>query len=368
VLEIAAEVLDALADGRRLAVACVTDVLGSAPRTAGTAMAVDDAGRVIGSISGGCVEGAVVEVAAGVLDDGAPVLTSFGVSDDDAFAVGLTCGGRIGVVVVEIGPDDDARSPIPDAVRAALEDARARCAASLALVLEGPAVGTWVTSAPDPAVDAALGADPARRIRAELAARLAAGRSGTTEVDCADGPSRVLHLVAAPPPRLLVFGAVDFSAALADAAALLGYRVTVCDARPAFATRARFPSAHEVVAEWPDEYLARTEVDARTVICVLTHDDRFDVPLLVAALRLPVAFVGAMGSRATHERRLARLVEEGLTDAELARLRSPIGLDIGASTPQETAVSILAEVLAARAGTRGAPLTTTTGPIHGETA
>ncbi|KAF0257000.1 putative xanthine dehydrogenase subunit A [Clavibacter michiganensis subsp. michiganensis] len=144
--------------------------------------------------------------------------------------------------------------------------------------------------------------------------------------------------------------------------------MTVCDARPAFATRARFPSAHEVVAEWPDEYLARTEVDARTVICVLTHDDRFDVPLLVAALRLPVAFVGAMGSRATDVRRRALLVEEGLTEAELARLRSPIGLDIGASTPQETAVSILAEVLAARAGAAGAPLTTTTGPIHGESA
>ncbi|MBD5381635.1 XdhC family protein [Clavibacter sepedonicus] len=362
-LEIAAEVLDALADGRRLAVAWVTDVLGSAPRTAGTAMAVDDRGRVIGSISGGCVEGAVIEVATGVLDDGAPALTSFGVSDDDAFQVGLTCGGRIGVVVVEVAPAGDARSPVPDAVRAALEDARAGRAASLALVLEGPAVGTWVTADADP-----VGADPARRIRAELAARLAAGRSGTTEVDCADGPMRVLHLVAAPPPRLIVFGAVDFSAALADAAALLGYRVTVCDARPAFATRARFPTAHEVVAEWPDEYLARTEVDARTVICVLTHDDRFDVPLLVAALRLPVAFVGAMGSRATDVRRRALLVEEGLTDTELARLRSPIGLDIGASTPQETAVSILAEVLAARAGTEGAPLTTTTGPIHGETA
>ncbi|MFT2705877.1 XdhC family protein [Clavibacter zhangzhiyongii] len=366
-LEIAAEVLDALADGRRLAVACVTDVLGSAPRTAGTAMAVDAEGRVVGSISGGCVEGAVVEVAAGVLADGAPVFTSFGVSDDDAFQVGLMCGGRIGVVVVELAPAGDARSPIPAAVRAALQDARAGRAASLALVLDGPAVGTWITAAPDPAVDAAVGADPARRIRAELAGRLAAGRSGTAEVDCADGPARVLHLVAAPPPRLLVFGAVDFSAALADAGALLGYRVTVCDARPAFATRARFPSAHEVVVAWPDEYLARTEVDARTVICVLTHDDRFDVPLLVEALRLPVAFVGAMGSRATDVRRRALLAGEGVTPEELARLRSPIGLDIGASTPQETAVSILAEVLAARSGTAGAPLTTTTGPIHRET-
>jgi len=368
VLEIAAEVLDALAAGRRLAVACVTDVLGSAPRTAGTAMAVDEAGRVIGSISGGCVEGAVVEVAQEVLADGVPRLTSFGVSDDDAFQVGLTCGGRIGVVVVALDPAGAARSPVPAAARAALEDARAGRAASLALVLDGPAAGRWITGAPDPAVDAAVGAEPARRIRAGLAARLAVGRSGSAEAGCADGPRRVLHLVAAPPPRMLVFGAVDFSAALADAAALLGYRVTVCDARPAFATRARFPSAHEVVAEWPDEYLARTAVDARTVICVLTHDDRFDVPLLVAALRLPVAFVGAMGSRVTDVRRRALLVAEGLGEEELARLRSPIGLDIGASTPEETAVSILAEVLAARAGSAGAPLTTTTGPIHREDA
>ncbi|RIJ48090.1 XdhC family protein, partial [Clavibacter lycopersici] len=167
-LEIAAEVLDALADGRRLAVACVTDVLGSAPRTAGTAMAVDDRGRVIGSISGGCVEGAVVEVAQGVLADGVPVLRSFGVTDDDAFQVGLTCGGRIGVVVVEVAPAGDARSPIPAAVRAALEYARAGRAASLALVLEGPAVGTWIAASGDDAGDTAVGADPARRIRAEL--------------------------------------------------------------------------------------------------------------------------------------------------------------------------------------------------------
>ena len=363
-LEIAAEVLDALADGRRLAVACVTDVLGSAPRTAGTAMAVDDAGRVIGSISGGCVEGAVVEVATGVLDDGVPALTSFGVSDDDAFQVGLTCGGRIGVVVVEVAPAGDARSPVPDAVRAALEDARDGRAASLALVLEGPAVGTWLTSAPDPAVDAAVGADAARRIRAELAARLAAGRSGTTEVDCADGPLRVLHLVAAPPPRLIVFGAVDFSAALCSAGSLLGYRVTVCDARPVFATAERFPGADEVVVEWPSDHLARAEVDSRTVIAVLTHDEKFDVPLLETALALPAAYIGAMGSRRTHERRLRLLREAGVPAESLARLHSPIGLDIGASTPEETAVSILAEVLAVRTGASGAPLAGRSGPIH----
>ncbi len=198
-LEIAAEVLDALADGRRLAVACVTDVLGSAPRTAGTAMAVDDRGRVIGSISGGCVEGAVVEVAHGVLDDGVPALTSFGVSDDDAFQVGLTCGGRIGVVVVEVAPAGDARSPIPVAVRAALEDARAGRAASLALVLEGPAAGAWITGAPDPEADAAVGGDPARRIRAELASRLAAGRSAPRRSTAPTGPCA--SCTSSPPRR-----------------------------------------------------------------------------------------------------------------------------------------------------------------------
>ena len=175
----------------------------------------------------------------------------------------------------------------------------------------------------------------------------------------------------APRPRMLVFGAIDFAAAVAQQGSFLGYRVTVCDARPVFATPARFPGVEEVVVDWPHRYLAAQvaagRVDARTVICVLTHDPKFDVPLLEVALRLPeVAYVGAMGSRRTHSDRLDRLREAGLTDAELSRLHSPIGLDLGARTPQETAVSIAAEIIARRWGGGGRPLTETAGPIHAE--
>jgi xanthine dehydrogenase accessory factor len=177
----------------------------------------------------------------------------------------------------------------------------------------------------------------------------------------------------APQPRMLVFGAIDFAAAIARQGSLLGYRVTVCDARPVFATRARFPTADEVVVEWPNRYLAAQqeagEIDARTVICVLTHDPKFDVPLLEVALRLPeIGYLGAMGSRRTHEDRMARLREAGLTETELTRLHSPIGLDLGARTPEETAVSIAAEIIARRWGGGGRPLTQTNGRIHHETS
>jgi xanthine dehydrogenase accessory factor len=168
---------------------------------------------------------------------------------------------------------------------------------------------------------------------------------------------------------MLVFGAIDFAAAVARAGSFLGYHVTVCDARPVFATNTRFPEADEVVVSWPHKYLKAEQdaarVDARTIVCVLTHDTKFDVPLLEVALRLPeVGYVGAMGSRRTHEDRLARLVEAGLTPAELARLRSPIGLDLGARTPEETAVSIVAEIIARRWGGSGKPLAETVGRIH----
>jgi len=169
----------------------------------------------------------------------------------------------------------------------------------------------------------------------------------------------------APPPRMLVFGAIDYAAAVARIGSFLGYRVTVCDARPVFATPKRFPDAVEVIVDWPHRYLRGTHTDERTVICVLTHDPKFDVPLLEVALRLPeVAYIGAMGSRRTHEDRLERLIEVGMTDAELARLSSPIGLDLGARTPEETAVSIAAEIIAVRWGGQGSRLADVEGPIH----
>nr|BFE88745.1 hypothetical protein GCM10020093_113460 [Planobispora longispora] len=190
------------------------------------------------------------------------------------------------------------------------------------------------------------------------------GLTGLRTLGCGGQEVAVFAETYAPPPRLLVFGAIDFAAALTRAGRFLGHHVTVCDARPVFATPRRFPEAHEVVVDWPHRYLARTRVDSRTVVCVLTHDAKFDVPLLEVALRLPVAYVGAMGSRRTHADRMARLRAAGLSEAELSRLRSPIGLDLGARTPEETALSIAAEFVALRRGGSGLPLTQTAGPIH----
>ena len=186
------------------------------------------------------------------------------------------------------------------------------------------------------------------------------GRDGERRVD----DIAVFVASYAPRPRMIVFGAIDFASAVARIGSFLGYRVTVCDARPIFATRRRFPDADEVIVEWPHRYLASTEVDERTVICLLTHDPKFDVPLLELALRMPLAYIGAMGSRRTNDDRLQRLRELGLTETELARLRAPIGLDIGARTPEETAVSVAAEIIAARWGGSGQPLRSADGPIH----
>jgi xanthine dehydrogenase accessory factor len=448
-LDIAADLLDSLGAGRRLAVATVTTVDGSAPRALGTSMAVDDRGRVIGSISGGCVEGAVYQAAEGVLETGEPVLAEFGFTDGDAFAAGLSCGGRIEVFVHEVslrgvsasevsasgvpaggnsaGGDraggnsahenaSGVRGVLDEGVLSELEAARDGRPAGIAIIVAGAGAGTVLAAAGSARglVDAvpqsevlqpevlqsevlqteALqsevrqggvlsgdgierdgleraglerdGLDPAaaQRILHELAARVSSGRSGTVDIDCDGEVLRVLFVVASTAPRMIIFGAVDFSAALAEASSLLGYHVTVCDARPLFATRRRFPSADEVVVAWPSEYLRSTPVDDRTVICVLTHDEKFDIPLLDTALRLPVAFVGAMASRTTHERRIRALEEAGLDSAQLERLHSPIGLDLGGSTPEETAVSILAEVIASRTGSTGVSLRLQTGPIH----
>ena len=364
-LDIAADLLEALGAGRRLAVATVTSVDGSAPRALGTSMAVDDQGRVLGSISGGCVEGAVYQAAETVLETGVPVLAEFGFTDGDAFEAGLSCGGRIEVFVHEITMGG-ARGALDARVVHELEATRDGRPAGVAIVVAGRAAGTVIAataSAPEIERD---GLDPAaaQRILHELTARVSSGLSGTLDVDCDDEALRVLFVVAATAPRMIIFGAVDFSAALADASSLLGYHVTVCDARPLFATPQRFPSADEVIVAWPSEYLRSTHTDSRTVICVLTHDEKFDIPLLEEALRLPVAFVGAMASRSTHERRIRALEDAGVSAARIARLHSPIGLDIGGSTPQETAVSILAEVIASRTGAAGASLRSQTGPIH----
>ncbi|MEU6500439.1 XdhC/CoxI family protein [Streptomyces californicus] len=367
-LDIAEELHRWVSQGREFAVATVVAVGGSAPRQPGAALAVDRDGTAVGSVSGGCVEGAVYELCRQALDDGRSVRERFGYSDEDAFAVGLTCGGVIDILVTPVRADDPARSVFAAALAAAAEGT----AAALARVTDGPEdlLGLPLLVRPDGGHEGGLGGHPAldRTAAAEARALLDAGRTGPLAIG-AEGsrcgrPIELLVESSVPPPRMIVFGAIDFASALVRAGKFLGYRVTVCDARPVFATAARFPEADEIVVDWPHRYLAGTGTDARTVLCVLTHDAKFDIPLLEAALRLPVAYVGAMGSRRTHLDREDRLREAGLTDRELARLHSPIGLDLGARTPEETALSIAAEIVAVRRGGSGVPLTGAHTPIH----
>jgi xanthine dehydrogenase accessory factor len=332
--EIADRLLAGLAAGRNFAVATAVSIEGSAPRTVGTSMAYDGE-TVIGSIAGGCVEGAVVDTCESVLADGIPRTVEYGVSDESAFAVGLTCGGQLRIRVALV------TAPIADALR----EASAGRPSGIATVISGDATRH------------------ANRIAAELAARVTLGETALATIDCGTDLVDVFFEVWAAPPRMIVIGAMDFSAALATAATALGYRVTVCDPRGLFATASRFPVA-EVVVQWPSTWLAEQQLDDRAVICVLAHDDRFDAEIIAQALALPVAFVGAMGSRRTHDRRVASLRDRGVSEHAIARLHSPIGLDIGASTPEETAVSILAEVIAQRGGAAGGPLRESSGSIH----
>ncbi|MBV9843725.1 MAG: XdhC family protein [Kutzneria sp.] len=356
-------------EDRATALATVVSTFRSAPRLPGAAMLVGADGTVVGSVSGGCVEGAVYELAGQVLSDGRPVLQRYGVSDDEAFAVGLTCGGVLDVFVERV----DAGC-FPELADLADSVGNERPVA-LATVVEHPqstVVGRHLVVWPERRTGG-LGSERIDdAVSDDVRGMLATGRSGLLHYG-PDGERRGVGMSVfvhsfEPPPRMVVFGAIDFAAAVAKIGAYLGYRVTVCDARPVFATRDRFPGADEVVVDWPHRYLAeQTErglLDRRTVVTVLTHDPKFDVPLLAVALRLDLAYVGAMGSRRTHEDRMARLREAGLGDAELDRLASPIGLDLGARTPEETAVSIAAEIIALRWGGRGERLVDVKGPIH----
>ena len=351
--------------GETFGLATVVRTFRSAPREPGAALAVSADGEVVGSVSGGCVEGAVYELCGEVVASGQPVLQTYGVSDHDAFAVGLTCGGILDVFVEPVS-----RELFPELGDLAAAVQREEPVA-VATVISGPGViGARRIIYADGRTAGSLGAgdrlddavdDDARGMLAQ--GQTAIRRYGTQGERRHDELAVFVNSFA-PPPRMLVFGAIDFAAAVARVGKFLGYRVTVCDARGVFATPARFRDADEVIVEWPHRYLEHATVDERTVICVLTHDPKFDVPLLELALRTPAGYIGAMGSRRTHEDRLARLREAGLTDPELARLRSPIGLDLGARTPEETAVSIAAELIQLRWGGSGRPLTATDGRIH----
>jgi xanthine dehydrogenase accessory factor len=362
-------------DGATIGVGTVVTTFRSAPRPPGASMLVCPDDSAVGSVSGGCVEGAVYDLAQAVVESGSPVLQRYGVSDDDAFAVGLTCGGILDVYVQMVNQEtfpelgeiaDDVEAGRPVAVATVIEHPDSSWLDRRLIVRPGrdgtlEVRGTVGSPRADDAVrDDALGL-------------LAAGTSATLTYG-ADGERRgegmrVFVQAFAPKPRLLVFGAIDFAAAVARVGSFLGYHVTVCDARPVFATTSRFPDADEVVVDWPHRYLTSEKqagrIDPRTIVTVLTHDPKFDVPLLEVALRMPeIAYVGAMGSRRTHHVRMERLREIGLTEAELGRLYGPIGLDLGARTPEETAISIVAEIIAGRWGGTGRHLRDTAGQIH----
>ena len=359
--------------GETFGLATVVRTFRSAPREPGAALAVSADGEVVGSVSGGCVEGAVYELCGEVIASGQPVLQTYGVSDDDAFAVGLTCGGILDIFVEPVSKD---LFPELGDLAAAVQREEP---VAVATVISGPGkagarrliyAGTGGDDAAGAAGDLGAGDRLNAAVDDDARGMLAQGQTGVRRYG-AQGERRGDELAVfvnsfAPPPRLLVFGAIDFAAAVARVGKFLGYRVTVCDARGVFATPARFRDADEVIVEWPHRYLENEAVDERTVICVLTHDPKFDVPLLEVALRTPAGYIGAMGSRRTHEDRLDRLRQAGVTEAELSRLRSPIGLDLGARTPEKTAVSIAAELIQLRWGGSGRPLTTTDGRIHHE--
>ena len=392
--EVLPELMGWWRDGKSIGVGTVIATFRSAPRPPGASMLVGPSGEAVGSVSGGCVEGAVYELAQSVVASGRSKLQRYGVSDDDAFAVGLICGGILDVYVEKVDQET-----FPE-LGSIADDVGAGRPVAVATVVEHPDpswVGRRLVVRPEEAGQEPAGQESGGEQQAGTPVHAAAfsGTLGSARADAAvsddalgmlasghsqtltygpDGERRgegmrVFVWSFAPAPRMLVFGAIDFAAAVARMGNFLGYRVTVCDARPVFATDSRFPSADEVVVKWPHKYLREEieagRVDQRTVLCVLTHDPKFDVPLLEVALRnADVAYVGAMGSRRTHEDRMARLKEAGLTDDELGRLSSPVGLDLGARTPEETAVSIAAEIIALRWGGRGERLAVIEGRIH----
>ncbi|SDE28928.1 XdhC family protein [Glycomyces harbinensis] len=336
--DIAAALRAWMSEGRPFALASLVGVSGSAPRPLGTALAVDAEGAALGGVSGGCVEAAVYLRCREVLDDGAPVVESFGYTDQDAFAIGLTCGGSMDVLIVKVDPGDTA-------IAAALDAIIAGEPVSLVRAVQGPDLGAAVAITSH-GFTGSLDLDG-------TALPATSGRAGRFAVE-----------VHTPPPRLLVYGAVDFAAPVVRIAKQLGFHVTVCDARAVFATDIRFPEADEVIVDWPHRHFDQITADAQTAVCVLTHDEKFDLPLLERALVSEAGYIGAMGSRATHRDRLARLHEAGVDDTAIARLRSPIGLDLNGRNADETALSILAEIIAVRNRAAAGFLTGAEGPLH----
>jgi xanthine dehydrogenase accessory factor len=311
-------------EGLNVAIATVVETERSAPRDPGAVLAVSSEGEVAGSVTGGCVEPAVYEEAQAILAGGPPKLLKYGIADDEAFDIGLPCGGTVHIFVDKLAPA--LVDPIAEAVAAERPVA-------LAVRVSGERIGEKQLVYPDAPADGEL-TEQAREL-------LARGETGFVTV----GEDEVFVSSFAPRPRMYVFGAIDFASAVASIGRYLGYHVTVCDARAKFVTPERFPDVDELVVDWPDRLLASSPVDERSAICVLTHDHKFDVPVLKVALEGPAGYIGAMGSKRTKEARDERLRADGITDEQLARIHAPIGLKIGSRSPEEVAVAVAAEII-----------------------
>jgi xanthine dehydrogenase accessory factor len=356
-----------ISEGRRFVAAVLVEVLGSAPLDPGATMLVDEHGAIEGSVTGGCVEGALVAEARRVLAGGEPAVHTYGISDELAGDVGLMCGGTVRILVSEVG---DGVAPVLTAALAAAAQERP---VAIATLLDGPGAGRRMALVDGEPVGTFGVTDLLDHSVARDAAGLLARGSTLIRRYGADGSTmgddlRVHILSFAPPPRMIVFGAIDFSAAVARLARDVGYRVTICDARRPFLESKRFAEAHEVVVDWPDRYLEGVRLSERDAVLVFTHDPKLDVPAVQAALATDAGYIGALGSRRTTSDRNRRLRDVGVTDEQIARVFAPCGLDIGASTVEETAVSVLAEIVTTRAGRHGRPLREAEGPIrHAET-
>ncbi|HEY9315166.1 XdhC family protein [Williamsia sp.] len=365
-----------LGSGRRFALARVVEVIGSAPLPVGATMVVGPDGQVLGGVSGGCVEAAVVVAAHESIADGRTRVGTFGVADDDAFAAGLTCGGTIQVLVESI--DAQSRPWFEEFLSAVTAGISCALWSDLPMAGNADQVGEWLVGRGVGTAAGFVGSNvpggpihetPQAPIAGDIRELLRLGRSQIRRYcgfDGGDGTTTAAAFVQtfSKPPRLVIVGAVDLARALSRLGTNLGYETVVCDARPLFATRQRFPDAGRVVCQWPEKFIAAEDLDARSVICVLTHDHKFDVPALMAALETPTGYIGALGSRATHLDRTARLSAGGAKETDLQRIHSPLGLDIGGRTAEQTAVSIMAEVIACAHGRSGASLSTIGAPIH----
>ncbi|AGF72977.1 XdhC family protein [Corynebacterium halotolerans] len=350
--------------GQGFVLATVVATSSSAPRPAGTQMAVLDDGTVIGSLSGGCIEADVVARAEDVAATGEPVLQDYGYSADTAFGVGLTCGGSIRVHLERVSGHD------LDFFRSLAAHVQEGKPVATVTALNGPDTGWRTMVVPGDSVGCRTVPVAGRGLEQRVEEMLRQRESGLVTApdipgaEVGEGTEYFVRSFGGP-DHLVIFGSNAFAAALARLAKTVGYRVTVCDARPTFTTRERFPAADEIVVRQPHTYLSELDVDHRTVLCAMTHDPKFDDPLLAEALRSPAQFIGAMGSRQTSGERYERLRRLGFSERELARLRAPLGLDLGAGSPEETAVSMLAEIISARQGGSNLPLTQTRGSIHG---